>query len=566
MWFLLALGILLAEAKVSSGEILELEDGSFYAGQVKDGRPDGNGTLTDKHGSNFTGIFVNGQKSGFFIVDFSNHSRYEGMYKDDMKNGKGIYAEPCQYDYKKNGRFGGCFFEWLDSSKFGKGLKALTSQVLEGVEIDFNGLFKHNPNYGWDAGPRNDTLDESLAVFYAGEFKNDLYNGHGVYISAHKPLKMYDVEWRNGLQNGKGLEIWRHLNVSEPYMIYRGEYKDGKHHGVGIQSWSNTKCFTEFQNFSPPESGAWKGPVIENCTEHDGDRRRYEGEFKDGDKYGTGVEIWPDNQKFVGEVRNGTQYGEMSWPDGRNYVGEFNQTAREGQGLMTWADGRTYQGEWRKDKRVGEGVMIWPDGQRFEGEWKTEDEDSFLKDQKKKLRSKLEVWTTEDVCICMDSKYVKYDTVNNKEYWSSGRLLGNGSMTWSDGSKYSGEWLKGECSTNPFKDEDEDECSDKEKDVGNKHGNGVMIWADGRKYDGDWYKDQMFGKGVMIWPDGLKYQGDWSRDKRHGEGTLAKTNGEIYDGLWKNDVRDGYGKITMKNGKQCIQYWMDGVDKSKPCA
>ena len=85
--------------------------------------------MTDKHGSNFTGTFVNGVKSGVFTVDYFNHSHFKGLYKDDMKNGIGIYAEPC---YEQ------CFYVWKENAKFGKGFETLTSLVLNGLEIEID--------------------------------------------------------------------------------------------------------------------------------------------------------------------------------------------------------------------------------------------------------------------------------------------------------------------------------------------------------------------------------------------------------------------------------------------
>eukprot|EP00808_Paulinella_micropora_P004536 g43591.t1 len=71
----------------------------------------------------------------------------------------------------------------------------------------------------------------------------------------------------------------------------------------------------------------------------DGDR--YEGEFKDGQRNGQGVQ---------------------TWPFGKRYEGEWKDDKRNGQGVMTLPDGQRYEGEWKDDKRNGQGVWTWPDG------------------------------------------------------------------------------------------------------------------------------------------------------------------------------------------------------------
>ena len=74
------------------GETLKLEDGSTYSGEVRNNKPHGYGTLTNSYGSNFTGSFVDGVKSGDFVVVFNTGDRFEGEYRDNAINGKGVCA------------------------------------------------------------------------------------------------------------------------------------------------------------------------------------------------------------------------------------------------------------------------------------------------------------------------------------------------------------------------------------------------------------------------------------------------------------------------------------------
>ena len=214
--------------------------------------------MTDKLGSNFTGTFVNGVKSGVFTVDYFNHSHFEGLYKADIKNGIGIYAEPC---YEQ------CFYVWKENAKFGKGFETLTFNVLNGLEIDFNALFQLNLT---NSSPVNYTLDDSLGALYVGEFKDDLYHGNGTYISNvgdNLYLSTYVGDWRYGNKHGNGSEIIRALNISEPDQKYIGEYRNGEYHGEGIITQSNISCMVikSYELFYEQKEKRLEG-IVFNCT------------------------------------------------------------------------------------------------------------------------------------------------------------------------------------------------------------------------------------------------------------------------------------------------------------
>jgi hypothetical protein len=66
-----------------------------YTGLTKNGTPNGNGTMTWKNGSNYTGQWIDGMKSGFGLINYFgdpfNGESYQGYWKNDMKNGFGTY-------------------------------------------------------------------------------------------------------------------------------------------------------------------------------------------------------------------------------------------------------------------------------------------------------------------------------------------------------------------------------------------------------------------------------------------------------------------------------------------
>ena len=86
---------------------------------------------------------------------------------------------------------------------------------------------------------------------------------------------------------------------------------------------------------------------------------------------------------------------------------------------------------------------------------------------------------------------------------------------------------------------------------GQKSGKGTQTWSDGSKYTGDFKNDTRNGKGTFIYASGSKgkYIGEWSNGKRNGHGTFIwAKDGNIYVGRWKDDARNGKGKTTFTDG------------------
>ncbi len=120
---------------------------------------------------------------------------------------------------------------------------------------------------------------------------------------------------------------------------------------------------------------------------------------------------------------------------------------------------------------------------------------------------------------------------------------GKGTMKYSDGSEYTGDWVDGV-----------------------HQGQGTMKYDNGT-YDGEWQNDKKNGKGTYTWNDGKKYDGEYVDDVRSGNGVFSNwvdlTNGYVgtYYGESKNDQFDGYGYFLFDNGDEFEgvykenQYW-----------
>ena len=87
-----------------------------------------------------------------------------------------------------------------------------------------------------------------------------------------------------------------------------------------------------------------------------------------------------------------------------------------------------------------------------------------------------------------------------------------------------------------------------EMKAGKLDGKGTIKWSDGKSYEGDYKEGKRCGKGIMKWPNGGTYEGDWENDTANGQGRLEAFKGDIYDGGWKAGKRDGKCVYKMANG------------------
>lgn len=128
---------------------------------------------------------------------------------------------------------------------------------------------------------------------------------------------------------------------------------------------------------------------------------RYEGEFFQGKKHGTGMYIFASKKKseadklVEGEVKNGYN-GDLASIDENailqiaekfqlsrhvvagiieygyfpSYHGEYVRGKRTGQGIMKNKDATIYKGDFLENKREGEGVFYYINGDIYSGNWK----------------------------------------------------------------------------------------------------------------------------------------------------------------------------------------------------
>lgn len=209
---------------------------------------------------------------------------------------------------------------------------------------------------------------------------------------------------------------------------------------------------------------ASKGPVLLS------DDSVYEGEWKEGKRYGKGVCYMSDGGVMEGYWSNGLHVlGRAILPNGDAYEGQYYHMRRKGKGRFEdFKSEYSYEGEWLDDLKHGSGVEKCLDGSIYEGEFHCN-----LRQGNGTLRMPIgEVYIGE---------------------FSNNLIHGKGKYTWSPESHYAGNWLEGK---------------------------GVLV-LEKKEYTGDFVEGKKHGYGVLVW-EGNMYEGEFQRDMRHGKGWISE--------------------------------------------
>ena len=138
---------------------------------------------------------------------------------------------------------------------------------------------------------------------------------------------------------------------------------------------------------------------------------------------------------------------------------------------------------------------------------------------------------------------------------------GSGKLTYNNGNKVEGEWVKGAL-TGPgkkvFANGDKYEGGFKE---GKKDGEGKYTFAKGGTYSGGYVDDKQHGEG--FWQtDTETYKGNYEGGMRSGHGIEQVQSSEssctTYEGDWHLSKRHGSGKLTLDNGVYWEGQWLNG--------
>ena len=264
--------------------------GSKFVGDIKNMKPNGQGTVTLPNEYTFTGDFKDGKFHGQGTQIFSNRDKYVGEFKSGKKHGKGTLSLTNGFKYV--------------------------------------GKFKNGKKHG------QGTLDSIDGGKYVGTFKNDKKSGSGT-LTSPGGLK-YVGEFKNGSKNGKGTFTWPDDGK------YEGEWKDGKFHGQGAFTFSDKNIgMGEFRGNKPwnvityDNDGniIWK--MMDGVRVNKSKLLKVKNEtlFRDTPlaKWNKGGKKWhrsgdkKKQAKYVGKIVNGVPngLGSLTFPSGSRHVGNF---------------------------------------------------------------------------------------------------------------------------------------------------------------------------------------------------------------------------------------------------
>ncbi len=353
---------------------------SWYEGNFKDGKPDGEGEK--RAGDSFyRGSWKNGELNGYGEYISSDGSFYKGGWKNGKYDGKG---ELFQYTYSEG---------IIAYEQDGKG---------ERQQLTYKGGWKDGKYDGYGI------ITHADGTSYGGNWKDGVYHGQGTCRYADGTVwegewqdgacvngcgfqklengETYDGELKNGKREGMGTCHYKDGKT------YEGEWKDNVRHGKGILRWADGICSYDgdWENdkrcghgvmiyTDGTYTGAWhddkrngQGVFVVKNGKSD---QKWEGEWKDNNKYtGYGYQRY-NNGVYYGDWKEGNRTGSGSyyWDSGVEYTGEFLNNKMHGKGTHKSAAGDVYEGEFKNNFFDGEGTLTYASGgenAKWIGTWK----------------------------------------------------------------------------------------------------------------------------------------------------------------------------------------------------
>ena len=178
---------------------------------------------------------------------------------------------------------------------------------------------------------------------YYGNFRNDAFNGQGVFMNNRGDY--YFGDWENGVPNGQGIIVFNGMKA------YEGEFRDGQKCGQGKEIFPDGAYYEgEFNNGYREGKGRYNyaGGAF------------YEGTLKNSKFEGDGVFSWSNGQKYTGQFNNGKMngHGTFLWKDGSTFTGYYSNNCKQGEGQYKWANGSVLQGNWINNQPNGNSTFV----------------------------------------------------------------------------------------------------------------------------------------------------------------------------------------------------------------
>ena len=281
----------------------------LYIGDFADGKPNGNGTYTDKKGNRGEGVWKDGRFSGQGVFTDDSGLRFEGEFID---------SKPTD-----NGSF------FREDSKC-KQTNYYLTQFYGQKELKFNVSYRlHRDAWSCMVSAKTEEGNCSPCFLSSKDYFATVIRMHGVYVDAEGTC--WEGTFKDGRWTGKGTYI------NDNGDLFEGDYKNGKRSGQGVETYANGARYEGgwFQN-------KWDG----EGTYTDDRGRAYRGRWNNSGRHEKGIFMSANGDIYVGDMR----------------VGTFGSVKPSGKGTIKYADGTVFRGKWDNGKRSGTGKHYAADG------------------------------------------------------------------------------------------------------------------------------------------------------------------------------------------------------------
>eukprot|EP00957_Ditylum_brightwellii_P040389 3056680-Ditylum_brightwellii.AAC.1 len=194
---------------------------------------------------------------------------------------------------------------------------------------------------------------------YDGEIVNGKKDGFG---TLHSSIK-YTGEFKKDLFHGFGVLTWED-GVHNSIHRFEGNFRNGKKEGSGV--YINAK--------GDEYKGDWKDGHFDGnknvLVKANGDR--LEGDFVRGHLTGNATINYSNGDHFVGTTFAGIfdGIGRLNYADGiASFSGIYKRGLKHGTGIRVFMDGARYNGDFVDGEMEGKGQMDYANGDIYFGEW-----------------------------------------------------------------------------------------------------------------------------------------------------------------------------------------------------
>lgn len=338
---------------IDNNEVISLDDGSKYVGNIIDDMMEGYGVLS-KGNETYIGYFHNSKPEGFLKWFKNAKLYYEGNWKEGAFNGEGTL-------YKDDGKI--CSGEWVNGK--------LTSTLVD-VELPTG----HYKGYAKNGKPHGlGHMVYTNGTTYTGKWKDGQWSGKGLYICNTDSVF---ATWENGKVNGDVIYKTDEMFYEGTFIdnmpvgigtlatsdgsFYSGNWIDGKRCGIGEMFFANGDKY----------SGEWENNIFEGYGEYKyaQNNSQYSGNWKDGLQDGDGTYKSPEFT-YEGKWEKGWMDGDgiLVFKNKDRYEGTVHENIIDGIGSYIYSNGNIYEGEFVGGNITGNGVFQFKNGNRYEGEF-----------------------------------------------------------------------------------------------------------------------------------------------------------------------------------------------------